>query len=420
MKALFLSHSDGGGGAGRATNRLFNSMSENTEVDLRMHVDFKHSKDPRVFTNSGPGSEQRRSLRINIEEVPAFVTKHENPQLFSPGITSSISARRIDDMKADLVNIHWTNYGYLSINQLGKIRTPIVWTLHDMWAFTGGMNYDTEIPDAGWRINQNYSTTLDQRLKQHKLRAWRNKKITAVTPSNWLADLARSSEIAASWDIRTIPNPLDLDQFGPGNQEAARHNLGIAPGANLAVVSLGGDLTDSRKGFDLLNEAIRRHLANWPEQPLELLVIGHEAPQANNEVLPESVVIHWLGKCNDEQIVEAYAAADIALVPSRQDNLPQTATEAIACGVPVVAFSVGGLADIVHSNSTGYLAAAGDSNDFAFGIHSLLSDKNRLAVMSQQARKHALTSWSPEVVAAQYVELFSDVCTTAGPQSASN
>ena len=421
MKALFLSHSNGGGGAGRATQRLFDAIdTEQPSIDLRMHVDFKLGDDPRIFTNTGFQDTRLKSLRINAEEVPAYVTKHVNPQLFSPGFLSSTSARRIDNLEADLVNIHWTNFGYLSISQIGKIKTPIVWTLHDMWAFTGGMHYETESTEAGWRPSKHYSTRLDQRIKQHKLKAWKNQKITAVSPSNWLAELAKSSEIGSNWDIRVIPNPLDLHQFAPGNKDAARRSLGIAPEANLAVVSLGGDLTDSRKGFDLLNEAIRHYLTRWPEQPMELLVVGHDTPEGNSSILPDSITTHWLGKCNDEQIVEAYAAADIALVPSRQDNLPQTATEAIACGVPVIAFNAGGLPDIVHSKQTGYLADAKDSQDFALGIYTLLRDKNRLVELSKNAREHALTRWSPEVVAAQYAELFRSVCTTGGHQSASN
>jgi glycosyltransferase involved in cell wall biosynthesis len=396
MKALLLSHSDGGGGAGRATDRLFNSLSQNTEIDLRMHVDFKHRQDPRVFTNSGPGAEQRRSLRVHFDEIPAFVTRQENPQLFSPGRASAMTARKIDSLSADILNIHWTNYGYLSIETMGKIKTPFVWTLHDMWAVTGGMHYE---PDHFSTNTSNY-TGIEKWVAKRKLKYWK-RPFHVVTPSSWLSEVVKASEIGSSWSITTIPNPLDLELYKPlENTRAARDTKNV-------IVSLGGDLGDQRKGFDLLEDALP-----LVKEPIQLLVLGHDhAPADWPREMPPT---QWLGYLNDQELAQAYSQGDLAIVPSRQDNLPQTATEATACGLPVVAFNIGGLPDIVESGINGYLATPGDSKDLAHGIDLILGNNELRSTMSGIARQKAKSLWSPKVVAKQYEEVFTSACTTVG------
>jgi len=396
MKTLLLSHSDGGGGAGRATDRLFNSLCENAGIDVRMHVDFKHSPDPRVFINSGFGAEQLRSLRIHTDGIPAFVTKHENPHLFSPGRASALSARKIDSLNADILNIHWTNYGYLSIENIGKIQTPFVWTLHDMWAVTGGMHYE---PDHLSTNTENY-TGIEKWVAKRKLKHW-TRPFHVVTPSNWLSDVVKASEIGRNWSVTCIPNPLDLDLFKP------IENSQRTAGVKNIIVSLGGNLSDSRKGFDLLKEAMP-----LVQEPTQLLVLGHDcAPADWPRDMPPT---RWLGYLNDQELVQAYSQGDLAIVPSRQDNLPQTATEATACGLPVVAFNIGGLPDIVESGVNGYLATPGDPTDLARGIDVILRNNELRSTMSGNARQKAESLWSPKVVAKQYEKVFTSSCTTVG------
>lgn len=396
MKTIFLSHGNGGGGAGRATQRLFTSLSDNTDIDLRMHVDFKHGSDPRVFHNTGPGWERRRSLRINMEEMPAYITKHDNPRLFAPGRMSALRADRIDSFKADVLNIHWTNFGYLSIEEMGKITTPFVWTLHDMWAVTGGMNYENDL------ISQDCSNYrgIEKWVINRKKNNWK-KPFHVVTPSRWLADLVRRSEIGRNWTIHTIPNPLDLEVFAPLDTNHAPTKR------KTLIVSLGGDLDDSRKGFDLLTTAL-----GSVSTDIDLLVVGHAQPPTNwpSEMPPTQ----WLGYLGDSELVHAYGRADIAVVPSRQDNLPQTATEPTACGLPVVAFNIGGLPDIVEPGVNGYLATPWEPLDLARGIDLIASDQRTLNNMKLAARQRALALWSPEKIARQYQEVFNAACITAG------
>jgi glycosyltransferase involved in cell wall biosynthesis len=414
VKALLLSHAEGGGGAGRATQRLFSAL-DGVGVDVALHTDYPTSDDPRVFSNTGPFATAARRMRISISEVPAVLARHPQPSLFSAGLTSAIDARRIDSFGADIVNVHWTGYGYLSIRQLGRIRTPTVLTMHDMWAFTGGAYYDDEGPDARWRSGY----TADNRLADgtrfdverwvagRKRRNWPTPR-HAITPSTWLTDLARQSDLLGDWSMHVIPNALDLELFQPGPRAAARDRLGLPKDKAIVMVMLGGRLDDPRKGFDLLREALGMIAAD-PRLPsgVELAVVGHgEAPADWESGLPRT---HWLGYVDDATLVAAYCAADVVMVPSRQDNLPQTATEALACGVPVVSFDIGGLPDIVLHEETGYRARPEDAADLAHGIRWVLSDDDRRARMGERARQRAVELWSPHVVGRAHKDLFASI-----------
>lgn len=408
MKVLLVSHSNGGGGAGRAAQRLFSALDESgTETsvaEVAMYADFRHGWDPRVATVHGPFAEARRRLRITTEEIPALIARHPEPRLFSPAIAGGISARRIDAAGADVVNLHWTGFGTLSIRQAGRIRTPIVWTMHDMWAFTGGLGYDREDADARWRDGYRSPTSIsgwdvERWVAQRKRRHWRTPE-HLVAPSSWLARLASQSDLLGDWPVTVIPNPLDTTVFAPMPMSQARAQLGLPQDAPLIVTVLGTRLDDPRKGFDLLRDA----LGTLAVPGAQLAVVGHDAAPQDwpDGLLP----VTWLGHLDDAGMVAAYSAADVVVVPSRQDNLPQTATEAQACGAPVVAFDTGGLSDTLVDGTTGLLTRPFDAAELAAHLTRLLTDPDLRARQSAAARERAVREWSPAVIASAYADVF--------------
>lgn len=404
-----LSHGNGGGGAGRATDRLFHAL-DGEGADLRMHVDFRHGDDPRVLTNTGPLAEQRRSLRIQVDEIPAVTAGHPHPELFAPATQSALSARHIDAMGADLVDVHWMNFGYLSIEQIGRIRTPLVWHMHDMWAFTGGENYADDGTDARWRTG--YTTRAPYPLRwdierwvyRRKQTHWRTPR-HLIASSSWMAQMAQASPLTGAWPVSVIPNPVDTDAYAPGDSKTARQVLGLPQDTALVVALLPTHLDDPRKGFDLLRRAMQCLSADHPD--VELAVVGHTQPPTDWPAgMPRT---HWLGRQDDTGCIAAYRAADVVVVPSRQDNSPQTATEALACGTPVVAFDATGLPDFVGHEETGYLATAEDPQDLAHGIAWVLADQERRTLLGAEARRRAVDRWSPPVVARAHLELYAQI-----------
>lgn len=404
-----LGHSNGGGGAGRAAGRLFQALTS-AGADLRMHVDFKDVDDPRVITNSGPLAEQRRSARIHADEIPAVIAGHPHPELFSPGRRSALSARRIDAMGAEIVDVHWTNFSYLSVEQLGAIRTPLVWHMHDMWAFTGGENYTDDGPMARWRTG--YTTPSPYPLRwdverwvySRKARHWGTPR-HLIASSTWMAQMAQDSPLTQDWPVAVIPNPIDTDTYTEGDQRAAREALHLPENTPLVVVLLPTHLADPRKGFDLLMAAMQSLLAARPH--IELAVVGHaEPPPGWPAGLPRT---HWLGRQDDAGCIAAYRAADVVVVPSRQDNSPQTATEALACGTPVVAFRTTGLPDFVEHEVTGFLAEPESPADLAAGIAWVLAEPERRQRLGRKARTRAEQEWSFATVARRHLDLYAEI-----------
>lgn len=409
-----LSHSNSGGGAGRAAGRLFHALDA-AGADIRMHVDFNGIDDPRVITNSGPLAEKRRSIRIHADEIPAVIASHPHPELFSPGRRSALSARQIDSIGADIIDVHWTNFGYLSVEQLGAIRTPLVWHMHDMWAFTGGENYTDDGPGARWRTG--YTTPSPYPLRwdverwvySRKVRHWRTPR-HLIASSTWMADMAHGSPLTHDWPVTVIPNPIDTDTYSPGAQHEAREALGLPLDTPLVLALLPTHLDDPRKGFDLLQSAMQQLHADHPA--IELAVVGHAQPPAHWPTgMPRT---HWLGRQDDAGCIAAYRAADVVVVPSRQDNSPQTATEALACGTPVVAFRATGLPDFVEHERTGFLAEPEDPASLARGIAWVLADPARSADLGRAARDRAVREWSLDTVAAAHLDLYGEILGNAG------
>jgi len=415
MKVRMLSHSDGGGGAGRASYRLLRALDD-SGVDVTMRVDFKNTDDPLVHRSAAPGRDAMRRVRISIEELPAYVSRFPQPRLFSPGLVSGLSAHAINQSDADVVNLQWINFGFLSVKRIGAITKPLTWSMHDMWAFTGGLNYDSDGPEARWRSGFASRQTpgtgqwwdVDRWVWRRKVRHWRQ-PITLIASSSWMASLAAESALTSSWPVAVIPNPVDVQMYQPGSQQAARHSLGLPQDVSLVLAFFPANLHDPRKGFDLFVETLE-HLARstqGSERPVHIAIAGHHA-QAE-DVAIAGLPTHWLGYLDDTGAIEAYRAADVMVVPSRQDNSPQAATEALACGTPVAAFEISGLPDFIDHERIGYLAQAFDTQDLASGIGRIMTSTNLQGAMSRTARQRAENEWSYRAVGTAHAELFARV-----------
>jgi len=234
-----------------------------------------------------------------------------------------------------------------------------------------------------------------------KLKHWQRTMHT-VTPRRWLADCAKQSVLMRDWPIAVIPNTIDTDIWQPVGKVLARQLLRLPPDVPLLLFGAMGGGQDPRTGFDLLQAALDHLRGQFPG--LELVVFGQLAPKAAVDI---GFPVHYTGHLHDDVSLRLlYSAADALVIPSRQDNLPNTGVEAHSCGTPVVAFDACGLPDIVTHQQTGYLAKAFDATDLAAGIQWVLADTQRQAALCQAARAKALALWCPAVVAAQYQRVY--------------
>jgi glycosyltransferase involved in cell wall biosynthesis len=201
-----------------------------------------------------------------------------------------------------------------------------------------------------------------------------------------------------TWPIHVVPYALDVDVFCPLERRSARNAFDLPPEKKIILFGAVGKHTDKRKGFDLLVEALSR-LDNRQEEYIGL-IFGQSEPQHIPKV---GFPLSWVGYIEDDSLLASlYSAADVMVVPSRQEALGQTASEAQACGTPVVAFAATGLKDVVVHRKTGYLAEAFSTDDLARGLSWILEDEQRRAAIGQAARFRAVECWHPSVTAAQY------------------
>jgi glycosyltransferase involved in cell wall biosynthesis len=371
LKVVHLCESDGGGGAALAAFRLHSALKFQ-QVDSTMLVGRKVSADENVASVVSP---LRKKLHERLDRLPRTLLRTSNPTHISPAWIGSSAWRQATQADPDLVHLHWICKGFVGIEQLQKIRAPLLWSLHDMWAIAGGEHYVgdcTRYRDGYAPANRpafERGFDLNRWIWLRKRHAWSSiPHLTLLPVSAWLAERARESALFRNRPIEVLHNALDAAVFRPGDRVAARNELGLPPAKPLVLFGAVDGTKDARKGFDLLTAALRTLRSDG--QQLELVVFGNGPAQSQPEL---SFRTHYLGEIHDPvRLVSVYRACDAMVVPSREEAFGQTAMEALACGTPVAAFRVGGLPEIVAHKASGYLAKPFDVGDLAAGILWLL------------------------------------------------
>jgi glycosyltransferase involved in cell wall biosynthesis len=404
MRILLLSDSDIQGGAALGAYRLHQGLRA-IGVHSQMLVRDRRTSDATVLAQ---GTLCGR-LRPHLDQLPLQYYP-QRAGLFSPQWMPDGLASRVAQFQPDVVSINWVANGFVSIETLGLLsRQPLVLTLRDMWALTGGCHYSgdceryTQSCGQCPQLGSDRDRDLSRWVWQRKARAWRGLALTLVAPSRWMADRVAQSPLLRHCRVEVIPNSLDAQVYQPLPQSLARQQLGLPQSRPLVLFGAIDATTDRRKGYHLLVPAMQQLAQKWPD--VELVVFGATAPIATL-----GIPTHNLGRLETAALAQAYAAADVMVVPSLQESFGKTAAEALACGTPVVAFRGTGLVDIVDHQQTGYLAAPFDVADLAAGMAWVLADADRHAQLRQAARTQALQRFALEHQAVQYRDLFQDLC----------
>lgn len=398
LKVLHLSTYATNGGAARAANALNRAMQ-------------RQGIDSRLVTANGARFTAARTLDRQLWRLQ----RSHIPTWRSPARFASITAEQINRSKADVVNLHWVTDGFLSVEEIGMITKPIVWSMYDMWPFTGTEHYGTDTADARWRtgyttnnrLSEERGFDLDRWTYGRKLRQWQHEgNIAQMVPaSTWLEQATRASALMREWPITRIPHVVDTDVFAPMDKEMARQRLGLPQLSPIILFLASAGISDQRKGFDLLEQTLPELANAHPD--LSLAIAGPVSPGYRP---PADITMHWLGPLSgDDALRLAYNAADVLATPSREDNMPLTAMEAQSCGVPVVAFNVGGLPDIVVHNTTGHLAPTGDIASLIHGLDEAIKDARHDNSWGHAARLRSTATWSGQHVVEAYATLYQQV-----------
>lgn len=318
--------------------------------------------------------------------------------------------------KFDAVNLHWIA-DFLSPRDLREILLsgkPVVWTLHDAHAFTGGCHYPGTCSryrhDCGVcpQLKAPFRSLASTGLAWQRTAFQSAPSATFVTPSAWLARLAATSPLLAGSRIEVIPNGLDLDTFQPAADKSRRSEIGWPQDA--CVVLFGAhSLRDRRKGVDVILEAIGRCLEQKDVREmlasgkLVFACFGHAADFESTSSLP----ISCLGPVSSEEyMARIYQSADLYLCASREDNLPNTIMEAMACGLAVVGSRVGGIPEMVDDEQTGRLVPGDDAPAMASVMLELIRNRSMAHRMGSMGRRKCERDYSSSRQCDAYVRLF--------------
>lgn len=410
MKIGILCHADASGGAARAAYRLMKALQSTPDVNVEMRVGFKTTNENNVRGPNGGFARFLQRAGPSIDSLPLKFGKSYSGGLRSTGIFGTLTAREVNGFDVDVVNLHWMCAGFMSIEEIGKIRKPIVWTMHDMWPFSGSLHYTDDGPNAIWRSGSNeragensqWFDFIDGWVWARKRRAWDVASMTFVSPSNWLSHCASESSLLKRGCHTVIPNALDTDIYRPLDKAFARSALRLPLGRPVVTFGALGGSVDPRKGWDLLEAALRIVRERKPDTVC--VVYGQSKPTVEPDV---GLPIYWLGHVSDDvTLALIYSASDVFALPSRQENLPQAGTEAQACGCPVVAFNTTGMPDVVHDQRTGALVDPFNVTEYAEKIVQILSVADEAETYRLSSRSRAVEKWSNGVVARAYVNVF--------------
>jgi len=415
MMVLHLNKTDLQGGAARAAYRLHLGL-KSISVDSKMLVDDKISDDPSVHGLVGKINKIWHRALPFINEIPLKFYNWEGTPFYTGCVGRNIARDELLKL-TDVINLHWVSAGFLSIrniSRLAKLGKPIVWTLHDMWAFTGGCHYSGECEryvnfcGSCPQLNSDKDDDITRRIWARKERAYKGLNLTIVTPSKWLAECVKKSSLLSDVRVEVVPYGLNINIFKPINKSTARNIFNLPENKKIILFGAIRSTSDKRKGFSFLHKAVN-YLNEIITNPKDyyLLVFGASHPE-NNEPFPFEV--NYAGSFSDDaSLALLYSCADVFIAPSLEDNLPNTVIESLACGTPVVAFNVGGMPDMIDHRKNGYLAKYKDVEDLSRGINWILDNEKHRQKLAEAAHDKAIREYLLEVQARRYVELYEEL-----------
>ncbi|MDB4459021.1 glycosyltransferase family 4 protein [bacterium] len=414
MKIVHISTHDSEGGAARAAYRLHTGLNQ-AGHDSQMLVRQKRTRDPKVkaLQSSNRFNERirrfarRKQIQRSIGQYATTVPSGYEPFHHEGSHLDKCLVGGIPE--CDIINLHYISefVDFETFFTTIANRIPVAWRLPDLHALTGGCHFDMgcgkhthgcgSCPQLGSKDQEDLSAQIWKR-RLRVLERINSNRLHFIALNHWMAKQIHASPLTEKFPVTIIPNGLDATSFAPRDKAVCRDILGLPQDAKI-ILFVADLVTNRRKGLHLLSNIIE----NVKEvENLTLLSIGDGKPD-----LKLNIPHHHMAKVsNDRLLSTVYSAADIFVIPSLQDNLPNTVLEAMACKTPVAGFNVGGIPDMIRHGQTGLLAKEADSADLGKAIQTILSDDAMRSKMAQHSRDIVEQEYTLEIQAQRYTQLY--------------
>jgi glycosyltransferase involved in cell wall biosynthesis len=423
LKVVHLNTYDGNGGAGRACMRLNRALlSQNIDSKIIVHYKFGNNPDIKTF-NRNIIQKSYTAASIILERILAKrFLKPDSRTPFSFTWFGRSVIKHPDVKNADIIHLHWVNHGFLDpkhIAELKKLGKPIVWTFHDSNAFTGGCHvrytcdhYQQQCGNCPLVITAG-DDDISHHIWQQKNKAYQQLDFSIAAPSSWMQASVRASSLMQDKAVNQIPNTLETAIFKPADKKQAKEQAGLPTDKFIFLSGFMPSRKDLHKGTQYLLESMEllKQRLGVDADKIEVVVFGNRG----TENVPDfPFKTSFLGTINnDEKLALHYAAADAFLIPSLEDNLPYTVMESLSCGTPVVAFTTGGIPDMVKHQYNGYLATYRSSESFTNGMEWIIKHPEK-EKLNKQARQSIMDKFSEEVIAKKHIEVYKSLLDRGG------
>lgn len=399
MKILHLSAASEHTGAGKAT-LLTHFALKNQGLESRILFQKSGLKESDVFSYHSINhlNAFKRLFYTTIERLQLMFYPNKKNQIFSTGLFG-LKLRNNRLLKwADVIHVHWANQGFINIKEISKWNKPVIWTLRDMWAFTGGCHYSFDCLKYKDKCGscpvlvshrENDLSTLVLRRKTMYLS---DAAIQWVAISSWMQKKANESIILRHKKINVVHSGVDSNAFKIENKTQLHNKLGL--NVNDKIILIGaGNLRESYKGFEYVVKVLNRSDKN-------LIILTYGSNTFLKNEIPQQF-IHF-GYLKNEKLYELYSSADLFFGPSIAEAMGKTFLEAQLCGTPVLCFNETGPADIVKHLATGYLARFKDADDLLSGLQYCLNKTWNKANIRQSAQEQ----FDINIIAQKYIQLY--------------
>ena len=408
MKILHVSSGNVYGGASKAAIELHKSL-----IDQNIDSYFLSQQENKSIYNSiGKNSSFQNVIDIIKNAVARKISKFyksKKKETLSISYFNSETLKKINNFECDLVNLHWICNEFISIEQIKKINKPIIWSLYDMWPFSGAEHYseDNRFKDGYLNSNRNNDE------KGFDLNRWVWKKklnnfqfpLTLVSPSEWLKQRAKESVIFKNREILKIGHPINTDFWKPSNKVESKKYFNFSENKKLILFLSSGISQNYRKGMDLFIEAIKK--TKIKKEKFEIVILGQKKI---SNIFDKDINVKNINYLYDDFSRKLlYDAADLLISPSRTEAFNLAVAETGSCEVPSVGFENTGLEEIILHKESGYLSKKNDTNELARGIEWFFEEEKRFSQLGKKAREHIQLNFNRSLITKKYIDLYNKI-----------
>ena len=421
MNVVIINTYDISGGAAKAAYRLNKGMNL-IGINSTMLTRYKKSDDPRVIKIEQHLSKENLITKDIFSDIQINYINNNRTALSNtifkipyPGV--SLKSHPVI-INADIINLHWIAdfLSVESIEELLSLGKPVVWTLHDQWPITGGCHYASGCDK--YKTDCKGCPQLDDDpyyfpslVLKNKLRHLQKPNLSLITPSRWLADVANESKLFNNTNVRVIPNAIEDDIYFPADKESIRKELGI-PADSITLYFGAHSAKVKIKGFTYLVDSIDHCLKNprfkslVDDKKVMILLAGFPSDELEKLNIPYTSFGYLE---SDISMAKLYNAADLLLLPSLEENLPNLMLESFACGTPVIAFNAGGMPEFIDNHKTGRIVPLKNIEAFGDAILELVFNENLRREMGRHCREKIIKGYGLDKQANEYRSLFEEL-----------